>query len=74
MDERGIIRLILLDDLLDARMQATAAQKEYEIALNNKNQSAGKIDFALNRAHERLRAYRRIAAICREYGIDAEMM
>lgn len=70
MDERGIIRLILLD----ARVQATAAQKEYEIALSNRNQSAGKIDFALNRAHERLRAYRRIAAICREYGIDAEMI
>lgn len=70
MDDREIIRLILLD----ARMKATAAQKEYEIALGGKNQSAGKIDFALNRANERLRAYRRIAAICREYGIDAEMM
>ena len=70
MDERGIIRLILLD----ARMQATAARNEYEAIIRDKNQSAGKINFALNRANERMRAYRRIAAICREYGIDAEMM
>ena len=70
MDERGIIRLILLD----ARMQATAAQKEYEAVIRYKNQSEGKINFALNRANERMRAYRRIAAICREYGIEAEIM
>ena len=70
MDERGIIRLILLD----ARMQATAARNEYEAIMRYKNQSEGKINFALNRANERMRAYRRIAAICREYGIDAEIM
>lgn len=70
MDERGIIRLILLD----ARMQATAARNEYEAVIRYKNQSEGKINFALNRANERMRAYRRIAAICREYGIDAEIM
>ena len=70
MDERGIIRLILLD----ARMQATAARNEYEAVIRYKNQSEGKINFALNRANERMRAYRRIAAICREYGIEAEIM
>ena len=70
MDERGIIRLILMD----ARMQATAARNEYEAIIRYKNQSEGKINFALNRANERMRAYRRIAAICREYGIDAEIM
>lgn len=70
MDERGIIRLILMD----ARMQAIAARNEYEAVIRYKNQSAGKINFALNRANERMRAYRRIAAICREYGIEAEIM
>lgn len=68
MQDRGVIRIILLD----AEAQARSARTEYECALAEKGCSVGKIDFTLHRANERMRAYRRIAAICRQYGIDAK--